>query len=309
MGNGNALVKIEQSALELYGQYEGMGFDGFGEQEFVKPPVIGVAQPTSDHKPDGVFYRNDTGEDLGNSICIIPLHIQRTMIFRPDGGYDSPAICWSRDMWTPAPDVPERQAKQCHKRTARRPVPVCPMASWTGKTGERTPPPCKETWVMAVALVGEDMVFVRDACALMYLRSTNLPDARLFMGQFRTIYKRLPLFGAAVDLLLSFKAKKDGYLGNFYTINWPDLKVEADRLHILPPEQLAELADTQKFFKDYLESSGEVAEEPAAPIKELSFLEDDDVPPHDDNDAPSFAVSVPATSGSVSPSGTGWGRK
>lgn len=297
----NSIVRLDRNDIHLYSEYDGLGMESFGTQEFLRPPVIAVAQPTSDHKPEGEFYLNATGIGYGDKITVIPLHIQRTMAYRPDGSYDSPVLCWSRDFWMPAEDAQEKQSRACHKKTARKPVPVCSMAQWTGDKANRKPPSCEETWVLAVAIVGDNLVFERENCALLYLRKTNLPAIRDFMGQFRTLCKGLPLFGAGVELQLEYHTKKDGYQGNFYTIGWPDLRAPEQRFHIIPSAQMPELMEAYKFFAEYF-SLADIVDSEEDVVDPSDG--DDDFSPYTDNDFQSSApVTAPTTSGS------GWGAK
>lgn len=264
------LMKVEETQLAHYEAYQGEGYEGFGESELIKPPVLGISQPTSDHKPEGEFYINATGETLGKQVRAVLLHLQRTMVYRPGGGYDTPATCWSRSFWTPAEDVPDRQCHTCHKRTPGKPIPVCPMAQWRTEGDKRISPPCAETWVAGIALLDEN--FQVQQTALLYFRSMSLGPVRNFMGQMRTLYKRLPLFGVAVDLALVYKTKKEGFQGNFYLPDFPDLKsdLDAGRFHIMPPQSLQALHELHTFFREYLEGAGldeahdEIAEAPAA---------------------------------------------
>ena len=53
---------ISKDLMQQNTQLQGLGFEIFGEQEFVRYPVIGVNQPTSDHKPEGKFHNRVTGD-------------------------------------------------------------------------------------------------------------------------------------------------------------------------------------------------------------------------------------------------------
>jgi hypothetical protein len=221
-------------------------------------------------------------------------------------------VCYSRNFWTPADEVQEKQNSLCHKKTARKPIPACPHASWTGSGDARLAPKCEEAWVLAIAIVdGQSRVFVREDCALLYLRKTNLPYIRDFMGAYRTIYKRLPLFGAAMDLTLGYRQKKDGYQGNFYTVTWPDLKKADGGFYPVPVEQLGELADAARFFSTYFEEGDVVIDDasvsaPAPKDEDEVIYDDEEFQPTPTKKSSSAGAT---TTVSTSPSGHGWGSK
>ena len=53
---------ISKDLMQQNTHLQGLSFEIFGEQQFLRYPVIGVNQPTSDHKPEGKFQNQVTGD-------------------------------------------------------------------------------------------------------------------------------------------------------------------------------------------------------------------------------------------------------
>ncbi|HAA53566.1 MAG TPA: hypothetical protein DCE42_02355 [Myxococcales bacterium] len=302
----------DPSELEQYAQWSEEGFDSFGEQEFLKPPTIHIAQPTSEHPNKGVFYMSSTDEELGDEINIVMLHLQRSMSFKKGDSYDSPSVCWSRNFWTPDQDVPEKQAHQCHARTSRRPIPVCPMAKWQNQNGERIRPKCEEIWVVAVAILDADMNPQFDRTALMYHRGANVSPLRDYIGQFRTNCRGLPLFGVSLNITLKYNTKKDGYKGNFYVMQYPDVrKGMSEQVKLIPSAHMQTLHEQHLFFKEYMTGPEEAATVQRLPSSHPNPPQLQSPTPSQQAAFPSPAtssVSPPTQNQQASPSGTGWGK-
>jgi hypothetical protein len=224
-------------------QFEGMGFEIFGEQEFVRYPVIGVNQPTSDYKPEGKFHNRVTGE-IYDQLPIVLLALRRSMSFRPHGYSDPQPTCYSFNALRPDSTVEQPIHHICHRSGPRGLIPECPNAQWS-RTNEGKPRrACDLKYTAAIDVNREHYLF--------YIQGRSIAPFERFLSQLRQL--RQPLFGMRIKLGLTYRTKKEGFLGNFYELNFPDLTnpSERDRFEIIDALNYQESAH---FFKDYFDNA------------------------------------------------------
>lgn len=262
--NNNNTAMIDNNLMRQNAQLQGSGFEIFGEQEFVRYPVIGVNQPTSDYKPEGKFHNRVTGE-VYDQIDVVFLALRRSMSYRPHGYSDPLPTCYSSNALRPDLTVEQPVHNTCHRVGPRGLQPECPHAQWI-RTNEGKPRrACDLKYTAAIDLQGDHYLF--------YLQGRSIAPLERFLSQLRQL--RQPLFGMRVTVGLTYRTKKEGFLGNFYELNFPDLTAPSDRerTHIIDALEYQEAAN---FFKDYFDTApselyhegSEESEKVEAPVKE-----------------------------------------
>lgn len=236
---GGAVGHLLQQNAEL----SGLGFEIFGDQEFVRYPVLGVNQPTSDYKPEGKFHNRVTG-DVYDQIEIVFLSLRRSMSFRPHGYSDPVPTCFSSNALRPDPAVEQPIHHTCHKMGPRGLVAECPNATWNRNGDGKAKRACDLKYTAAVSYEGSHY--------LMYFQGRSIAPLERFLSQLRQM--RQPLFGIRSTLTLTYRTKKEGFMGNFYEINFPDLTnpSERDRMEVV---DALEFQEDAQFFKDYFDTA------------------------------------------------------
>lgn len=236
---GNAVGQLMQRNAEL----SGLGFEIFGDQEFVRYPVIGVNQPTSDYKPEGKFHNRATG-NVYDQIEVVFLGMRRSMSFRPHGYNDPMPTCFSSNALRPDSTVEQPIHHICHRMGPRGLIAECPHAQWNRNGEGKARRECDLKYTAAVDYQGEQF--------LMYFQGRSIAPLEKFISQLRQM--RQPLFGVRSTLTLTYRTKKEGFMGNFYEINFPDLSnpSERDRMEVVDALAFQEAA---QFFKDYFDSA------------------------------------------------------
>jgi len=246
----NKLARTEQSTspslseqMKQNTQFQGLGFEIFGEQEFVRYPVIGVNQPTSDYKPEGKFHNRVTG-DVYDSVEVVFLGLRRSMTFRPNGYNDPVPACFSNDALRPDSTVEQPVHHTCHRMGPRGLIAECPNARWNRTNDGKARRACDLRYTAAVDMNGKHF--------LMYFQGRSIAPLERFLSQVRQF--RQPLFGVRVGLSLIYRTKKEGFMGNFYEINFPDMSnpSERDRVEVVDALEFQEMAH---FFKDYFDTA------------------------------------------------------
>lgn len=244
MMKSNATTAMtDGSLMQRNAELQGLGFEIFGEQEFVRYPVIGVNQPTSDYKPEGKFHNRVTG-DVYDQVEVVFLALRRSMAFRPHGYSDPLPTCYSSTALRPDSSVEQPIHHTCHRVGPRGLIAECPNAQWL-RTNEGKPRrACDLKYTAAIDLDGNHYLF--------YLQGRSIAPLERFLSQMRQL--RQPLFGMRVTMGLTYRTKKEGFLGNFYELNFPDLtnQSERDRVQVVDAMAYQEAAN---FFKDYFDSA------------------------------------------------------
>ncbi|TNE52160.1 MAG: hypothetical protein EP343_01815 [Deltaproteobacteria bacterium] len=244
MMKSNATTAMtDGSLMQRNAELQGLGFEIFGEQEFVRYPVIGVNQPTSDYKPEGKFHNRVTG-DVYDQVEVVFLALRRSMAFRPHGYSDPLPTCYSSTALRPDSSVEQPIHHTCHRVGPRGLIAECPNAQWL-RTNEGKPRrACDLKYTAAIDLDGNHYLF--------YLQGRSIAPLERFLSQMRQL--RQPLFGMRVNMGLTYRTKKEGFLGNFYELNFPDLtnQSERDRVQVVDAMAYQEAAN---FFKDYFDSA------------------------------------------------------
>ena len=222
---------------------QGCGFEIFGAQEFLRYPVIGINQPTSDYKPEGKFHNRVTGE-IYDSIEVVWLSLQRSMEFRPRGYSDQIPSCFSLNAQYPDPSVEEPIHNLCHRIGPRGLIPECPNAQWIRGGDGKAKRACDLKYTAAIDLHGDHYLF--------YTQGRSIAPLERFLSQMRQL--RQPLFGLRISLALTYRTKKEGFLGNFYELNFPDLTNQLDRNRFSVVNAL-DYQETATFFKHYFTSA------------------------------------------------------
>lgn len=231
------------SLMQRNAELQGLGFEIFGEQEFVRYPVIGVNQPTSDYKPEGKFHNRVTGE-VYDQIDVVFLALRRSMAFRPHGYSDPLPTCYSSTALRPDSSVEQPIHHTCHRVGPRGLIAECPNAQWLRSNEGKPRRACDLKYTAAIDLYGDHYLF--------YLQGRSIAPLERFLSQMRQL--RQPLFGMRVTMGLTYRTKKEGFLGNFYELNFPDLTnpSERDRLQVVDAMEFQEPAN---FFKNYFDSA------------------------------------------------------
>lgn len=233
----------ENSLMRQNAQLQNMGFEIFGEQEFVRYPVIGVNQPTSDYKPEGKFHNRVTGA-VYDQVDIVFLALRRSMSYRPHGYSDPLPTCYSSNALRPDSTVEQPVHHTCHRVGPRGLLAECPHAQWI-RTNEGKPRrACDLKYTAAIDLQGEHYLF--------YLQGRSIAPLERFLSQVRQL--RQPLFGVRVTVGLTYRTKKEGFLGNFYELNFPDLTAPTERERFQVVDALT-YQDAANFFKDYFDTA------------------------------------------------------
>ncbi len=244
MMKSNATTAMtDGSLMQRNAELQGLGFEIFGEQEFVRYPVIGVNQPTSDYKPEGKFHNRVTG-DVYDQIEVVFLALRRSMAFRPHGYSDPLPTCYSSTALRPDSSVEQPIHHTCHRVGPRGLIAECPNAQWL-RTNEGKPRrACDLKYTAAIDLEGNHYLF--------YLQGRSIAPLERFLSQMRQL--RQPLFGMRVNMGLTYRTKKEGFLGNFYELNFPDLTNQSERDRVQVVDAMA-YQDAANFFKDYFDSA------------------------------------------------------
>ena len=259
----NAVALTQDNQLQNNTQLQGLGFEIFGEQEFVRYPVIGVNQPTSDYKPEGKFHNRVTG-DTYDTVEVIFLGLRRSMTFRPNGYSDAVPACFSNNALQPDASVEQPVHHTCHRLGPRGLIAECPNARWNRNSEGKARRSCDLRYTAAVDFEGKHY--------LMYFQGRSIAPLERFLSQVRQF--RQPLFGVRASLSLIYRTKKEGFMGNFYETSFPDLSnpSERERIEIVDALQYQDMA---QFFKEYFETApsdlyheGEEDEKNTAPTKE-----------------------------------------
>ena len=262
---GNAQL-VQNSQIAGY-----TGFEIFGDQEFVRYPIIGVNQPTSDYKPEGRFHNRVTGE-VYDTIEVVFLALCRSMSYRPHGYGDPVPACFSSNALRPDASVEQPVHQTCHRVGPRGLVPECPNAHWVRNSDNKAKRACDLRYTAAVDFRGEHY--------LMYFQGRSIAPLERFLSQMRQF--RQPLFGLNVSLGLTYRTKREGFMGNFYEMNFPDLSnpSERERIQVI---DAASFQDSAMFFKNYFETAPsevhlentEDVDKPKAPLKQgIRYVED-----------------------------------
>lgn len=233
---------ISKDLMQQNTQLQGLGFEIFGEQEFVRYPVIGVNQPTSDHKPEGKFHNRVTG-DVYDQIDIVFLALRRSMSFRPKGYSDPLPTCYSSNALQPDSAVEQPIHNVCHKVGPRGLIAECPNAQWVRSDG-KSRRACDLKYTAAIDFEGNHYLF--------YLQGRSIAPFERFLSQMRQL--RQPLFGMRVTMSLTYRTKKEGFLGNFYELNFPDLTNQSEKDRVQVTDALR-FQDPANFFKDYFDTA------------------------------------------------------
>lgn len=250
MHRNNKMVPANQSTglmsneqMQQNAQLQGMGFEIFGEQEFVRYPVLGVNQPVSDFKPEGKFHNRVTG-DVYDNIEVVFLALRRSMSYRPHGYSDPVPACYSSGALRPDSTVEQPVHHTCHRIGPRGLIAECPNARWIRNNEGKARRACDLRYTAAVEFMGEHY--------LMYFQGRSIAPLEKYLSQMRQF--RQPLFGVRASLGLTYRTKKEGFMGNFYEINFPDFsnQAEADRIEIVDALGFQESA---LFFKEYFETA------------------------------------------------------
>lgn len=240
----NNVVSLQNNELINQNKsLQGMGFEIFGEQEFVRYPVIGINQPTSDYKPEGKFHNRVTG-DIYDSIDVVLLALSRSMSFRPHGYNDPVPSCFSSNALRPDSSVEQPVFRTCHRSGPRGLVPECPNAQWVRGPEGKARRACNLRYTAAIECQGSHYLF--------YFQGRSIAPLEKFLSQLRQF--RQPLFGMRINLSLTYRTKKEGFMGNFYEINFPDLSNPMDRERVQAIDAL-EHQESASFFKDYFKTA------------------------------------------------------
>lgn len=229
--------------MQQNAQLSGLGFEIFGDQEFVRYPVIGVNQPTSDYKPEGKYHNRVTG-DVYDQIDVVFLGLRRSMSFRAHGYGDPVPTCFSSNALRPDANVEQPIHNICHRMGPRGLIAECPNAQWN-RTGEgKARRACDLKYTAAVEFEGEHY--------LMYFQGRSIAPLERYLSQLRQM--RQPLFGVRSSLTLTYRTKKEGFMGNFYEINFPDLTNPSERERMQVVDALS-FQEPAQFFKDYFDTA------------------------------------------------------
>ncbi len=234
---------VSKDLLQQNAQLQGLGFEIFGEQEFVRYPVIGVNQPTSDYKPEGKFHNRVTG-DIHDQIEVVFLALRRSMSFRPHGYSDPLPSCYSSNALRPDQAVEQPIHHLCHRVGPRGLIAECPNAKWVRTSEGKPRRACDLKYTAAIDLDGSHYLF--------YLQGRSIAPLERFLSQMRQL--RQPLFGMRITMGLTYRTKKEGFLGNFYELNFPDLTNQSERNRVEVVDALA-FQDSANFFKDYFDAA------------------------------------------------------
>lgn len=224
-------------------ELEGMGLETFGSQEFVRYPVIGVNQPTSEAKPEGKFQNRATGE-IYDTLDVVFLALRRSMAYRPGGYTDALPACYSSNALQPDPSVEQPVHHTCHRLTPRGLLPECPHARWLRSSEGRPSRACNLRYTAALDFQGRDHI--------LYFQGRSIPPLERFLSQLRQMQQ--PLFSFRVRLSLLYRTRREGFLGNFYEIAFPDLN-DPSSVEIASLVQASDFKDRALFFKDYLDTA------------------------------------------------------
>ncbi|MBK03365.1 MAG: hypothetical protein CL920_20540 [Deltaproteobacteria bacterium] len=241
--NSQSNGMVDPDALQRNAQLQGMGFEIFGEQEFVRYPVIGINQPTSEFSPIGKFHNRVTGEAY-DTIEVVFLALRRSMSFRPNGYGSQVPECYSSNSLRPDATVEQPIHHTCHRMGPRGLVAECPNARWTRNSEGKARRACDLRYTAAIDFRGESY--------LMYFHGSAIAPLEKFLSQLRQF--RQPLFGVRVSLGLTYHTKKDGYMGNFYKVNFPDFSEQRDSERIEVIDALKQ-QESALFFKEYFETA------------------------------------------------------
>lgn len=239
--NNNPALNNQQ--MNRNTQLQGLGFEIFAEQEFVRYPVLGVNQPTSDFKPEGRFHNRVTGESY-DSIDVVFIALRRSMAYRPHGYSDPVPACFSSNALRPDAAVEQPVHHTCNRMTPRGLTSECPNARWIRNAEGKARRACDLRYTAAVDFKGEQY--------LMYFQGRSIAPFEQFLSQLRQL--RQPLFGVRVNLGLTYRTKKEGFMGNFYEINFPEINNPSDRERVEVVDALS-FQENALFFKEYFETA------------------------------------------------------